>query len=118
MDKNAHGHEKIASYTGDSKSFDSHTEECSGTMTNKDILIRKLRDDLEQARKQQQNMTRNLRETKMDVARQQGFIGKLQDEQSLKMSDVAARDHNIRELEQQFKGSKVEVRVDLFSFKW
>ena len=109
MDKSAHKEERIASFTGDSKSYDSHTEECAGSMTTKDILIRKLRDDLEQARKQQQGISRELRDTKLDVARQQGLIGKLQDEKSLKMSDVTAKDHNIRALELQFRDSKVEV---------
>ena len=105
----AHGNEKVGSFTGDSKSYDSHTEECSGTMTNKDLLIRKLKADLEHARRQQQETSRELRDSEMTVARIQGQLGKMQDEHSLRRSDVAAKEHNIRTLEQQYRGNKLEV---------
>ena len=109
MDSNAHGYEKVGSFAGDAKSFDTYTEECSGSMTQKDVLIRKLKNDLEHSRKQQQSTTRELRECELSIARLQGQIGKLQDEQALKRSDVAAKDQSLRVLEQQQVGSKVKV---------
>ena len=109
MDTNAHGNEKIGSFAGDAKSFDTHTEECSGSMTHKDVLIRKLKNDLEHSRKQQQDTARELRECELSIVRLQGQIGKLQDEQSLKRSDVAAKDHTLRAMEQQNLDSKVKV---------
>ena len=109
MDSNAHGYEKVGSFAGDAKSFDTYTEECSGSMTQKDVLIRKLKNDLEHSRKQQQSTARELRECELSIARLQGQIGKLQDEQALKRSDVAAKDQSLRVLEQQQVGSKVKV---------
>lgn len=109
MDSNAHGYEKVGSFAGDAKSFDTYTEECSGSMTQKDVLIRKLKNDLEHSRKQQQSTTRELRECELSIARLQGQIGKLQDEQALKRSDVAAKDQSLRVLEQQQVGNKVKV---------
>ena len=109
VDTNAHGTEKIESFAGDSKSFDTYTEECSGSMTQKDVLIRKLKDDLEHARKQQQQTARELRDSELSIARLQGQIGKLRDEQSLKRSDVAAKDHTLRAMEKQHMDSKVKV---------
>jgi len=105
----AHGDERIGSFAGDAKSYDSHTEECSGVMTNKDILIRQLRMDLEQARKHQQIAERNLRECEMDLVKQDGQIEKLQDEQTLRASNVSAKDRRIKLLETQYKNSKAEV---------
>ena len=109
MDTNAHGNEKIGSFAGDSKSFDTHTEECSGSITHKDVLIRKLKSDLEHSRKQQQDTARELRECELSIARLQGQIGKLQDDQSLKRSDFAAKDHTMRVMEQHHMDSKVKV---------
>ena len=109
MDTNAHGNEKIGSFAGDAKSFDTHTEECSGSITQKDVLIRKLKSDLEHARKQQQDTARELHECELSIARLQGQIGKLQDEQTLKRSDVAAKDHTLRAMEKQHMDSKVKV---------
>ena len=109
MDTNAHGNEKIGSFAGDAKSFDTHTEECSGSMTQKDVLIRKLKSDLEHSRKQQQGTARELRECELSIARLQGQIGKLQDERALKRSDVAAKEHSLRALEQQHVDNKVKV---------
>lgn len=109
VDSNAHGYEKVGSFAGDAKSFDTYTEECSGSMTQKDVLIRKLKNDLEHSRKQQQSTARELRECELSIARLQGQIGKLQDEQALKRSDVAAKDQSLRVLEQQQVGSKVKV---------
>lgn len=78
-------------------------------MTHKDVLIRKLKNDLEHSRKQQQDTARELRECELSIVRLQGQIGKLQDEQSLKRSDVAAKDHTLRAMEQQNLDSKVKV---------
>ena len=109
MDTNAHGIEKVGSFAGDAKSFDTHTEECSGSITQKDVLIRKLRDDLEYARKQQQETARELRDCELTIARLQGQMGKLQDEQALKRSDVAAKDNTLRAMEKQHMDNKVKV---------
>ena len=105
----AHGNEKVDSFTGDSKSFDLHTEECSGTMTNKDLMIRKLKADLEHLRKQQQETSRELRDSEMRVARIQGQLGKSQDDNLLQKSEMAAKEHNIRTLEHQYRENKLEV---------
>ena len=101
----------MGSFAGDAKSFDTYTEECSGSMTQKDVLIRKLKNDLEHSRKQQQSTARELRECELSIARLQGQIGKLQDEQALKRSDVVAKDQSLRVLEQQQVGNKVKVGV-------
>ena len=78
-------------------------------MTQKDVLIRKLKNDLEHARKHQQDTARKLRESELSLVRLQGQIGKLQDEQSLKRSDVAAKDHTMRVMEQHHMDNKVKV---------
>ena len=114
VDRNAHGSEKVDSFAGDSKSYDIHTEECSGSITQKDLLIRKLKNDLEYSRKQQQETSRELRECELSIARLQGQVGKLQDEQSLKRSDVALKDRSLRILEQQHKDSRLKVRCITF----
>lgn len=110
VDTNAHDNEKVGSFAGDAKSFDTHTEECSGSITQKDVLIRKLKNDLDHARKQQQETSRELRDCELSIARLQGQIGKLQDERSLKRSDVAAKDHTLRAMEKQHMDNKVKVR--------
>lgn len=84
-------------------------------MTHKDVLIRKLKNDLEHSQKQQQDTARELRECELSIVRLQGQIGKLQDEQSLKRSDVAAKDHTMRVMEQQHLDSKVKVSVGRMS---
>lgn len=109
VDTNAHDNEKIGSFAGDAKSFDIYTEECSGSITQKDVLIRKLKNDLEHARKQQQETGRELRECELSIARLQGQIGKLQDEQMLKQSDVAAKNHTFKAMEKQHMENKVKV---------
>ena len=109
MDTNAHGSEKIGSFAGDARSFDTHTEECSGSITQKDVLIRKLKNDLEHSRKQQQQTSRELRDCELSIARLQGQIGKLRDEHTLKRSDVAAKDHTLRAIEKQHVDNKVKV---------
>lgn len=109
VDTNAHDNEKIGSFAGDAKSFDTYTEECSGSITQKDLQIRKLKNDLGHARKQQQDTARELRECELSIARLQGQIGKLQDEQTLKRSDVAAKDHNLRAMEKQHMDNKVKL---------
>lgn len=80
-------------------------------MTQKDVLIRKLKNDLEYARKQQQETARELRDCELCIARLQGQIGKLQDEQTLKRSDVAAKDHTLKAMEKQHMDNKVKVSV-------
>lgn len=73
------------------------------------MLIRKLKNDLEHARKQQQETGRELRECELSIARLQGQIGKLQDEQMLKQSDVAAKNHTFKAMEKQHMENKVKV---------
>jgi hypothetical protein len=65
--------------------------------------------DLEQARRHQQVTERKMRECEIDLAKQDGQIEKLQDNESLRTSDVSTKERRIRLIETQYKNSKLEV---------
>ena len=100
---------KVDSLKNDSMSYDKHTEECSGVQTSKDVVIRKLRDDLELSEKQRKELLVSLEESESFIARLQGEMGRLENDNYISSCDASSKNLAIKTWENSYKKSKLEV---------
>ena len=91
------------------KSYDLHTEACSGSQTSKDVVIRKLRDDLELSEKQRNELLSSLEESESFVTRLQGELGRLENDNYISSSDATSKTLAIKTWESNYKKSTLEV---------
>lgn len=101
--------EKIDSLKDDAKSYDIDTEQYSASETSKDVVIRQLRDDLELSEKQRKELLLNLEESESFIARLQGEMGRLENDNYISNSDATSKTLAIKKWESNYKESKLEV---------
>ena len=100
---------KVDSLKNDARSYEEHTGECSGTQTSKDVIIRKLRDDLELSEKQRKELLSSLEESENFIARLQGEMGRLENDNYISSSEANSKTLAIKNWENNFRESKLEV---------
>ena len=97
------------SLKNDALSYEKHLGECSGAQTSKDVEIRKLRDDLQLSEKQRKELLASLEESESFIARLQGEMGRLENDNYISSSDANSKTMAIKTWESNFKKSKLEV---------
>lgn len=102
---------RVDSLKNDVKSFEKLSGESSGSQTSRDVIIRKLRDDLELSEKQRKELMSSLEESEKFIARLQGEMGRLENDHYISSSDASSKTLAIKTWESRFRDSKLEVRI-------
>ncbi len=100
---------RVDSLKNDAKSYEKHSGQCSGAQTSKDVVIRKLRDDLELSEKQRKELLSSLEESENFIARLQSEMGRLENDNYISSSDANSKTLAIKTWESNFRESKLEV---------
>lgn len=86
-----------------------HSETYSGSQTSKEVTINKLRDDVELSEKQRKELLSNLEESEGFIARLQGEMGRLENDNYISNSDATSKTLAIKTWESNYKKSTLEV---------
>ena len=100
---------RVDSLKKDAKSYEKHSGECSGSQTGKDVVIRQLRDDLELSEKQRKELLSSLEESENFIARLQGEMGRLENDNYISTADANSKTLAIKTWESNFREGKLEV---------
>ena len=99
------------------KDASSASGEYSGAQTGKDVVIRQLRDDLELSEKQRKELLSSLEESESFIARLQGEMGRLENDNYISVADANSKTLAIKSWESNFRESKLEVMLYGFYVK-
>ena len=94
---------------GDVRYLETQTRQDTGTITHKDVLIMRLKTDLQLSKEHQKSIAKQLQDCETSIGQFQAEIEDLQDALSLKISELKNKDQSIEIIEKQYRETKERV---------
>ena len=114
-DERINFHDESFRLTGDVKSMETQQKLATSAITNKDVLIMKLKSDLQLSKEHQKDVAKQLQYCENTIAELQTEISDFQEIVSMRVAETKNKEQSIQILQQLYKSSQEKVCND-FAF--
>ena len=91
--------------------MESQQQAAASAITNKDVLIMKLKSDLQLSREHQRDVAKQLQDCESTIGELQVEISDFQDVVSMRVAETKTKEQSIQILQQLYKSSQEKVRA-------